>query len=387
MFCLSPNFADKNDTTMTTTNTLTSLLLAIFADPSTDDETKVLKLTQAQKKALSTLMMSDAVDKTLWEKTTAKAILERDPTLQTLAEVACCVALNQHSEVSRTFLQRCAELVSMISSLNPLGNHNIFETYSNQLSDENTPKLQFIANKLQTHYDTRYKSIEEAEKREEAGDGTRKSTMTRKTLRQQEASVLALACLWCSRFEKASHEDLFATLKMHYKADQSRSDERAPHIDVFVARQLKKTDGRDFIDIIEHFASREAQQNKEILQRKAEILDLKQKQRAAETAQIELQSALYEANQRAKLLELEIETLKQQLSSHQLDQRAERVHLRDDTDKMRSKALNLLEDDLNPMLITSLKALKHTPPLLDHGVNYIERAQLQIEGAIAWFKK
>lgn len=371
---------------MSTSNNLTSLLQAIFIETSTDGDAKALKLTTAQKKAFSDLMLSDAVDKSQWE-TIAQAVLDKDPTLQTFAEVACCVALNKHKEVVRVFLLRCAELVSMISSLNPLGDLNIFETFSNHLSDPAAPKLQAIANKLQHYYGIRCKSIEAAEKREEAGEGARKSTMTRKALRQQEASVLALACLWCSRFEKASNEDLFATLKMHYKADVASTDEHAPHIDVFVARQLKNTEGRDFIEIIEHFAGKEAQQNKEILQRKAEIIDLKQKQRSAEAAQIELQSALYEANQRTKLLELELETLKQQLSSHQLDQRAERVHLRDDTDKMRSKALNLLEDDLNPMLTTGLKALKRSPPLIDHGINYIERAQTQIEGAIAWFKK
>ena len=67
--------------------------------------------------------------------------------------------------------------------------------------------------------------------------------------------------------------------------------------------------------------------------------------------------------------------------------KAERVHLKDDTGKVKSKAINLLEEDVLPTLKTSLKGLKKDEPKVGFAVDKLDLVIEDIEGALQWFKK
>ncbi|MNF99808.1 hypothetical protein D3C84_827240 [compost metagenome] len=94
-----------------------------------------------------------------------------------------------------------------------------------------------------------------------------------------------------------------------------------------------------------------------------------------------------EQAQRISTMEGEITRLQHMLEEQQLDERAKRTHLRDNTGQVKARAFNLLTEDVLEPLKLSLSALQREKPKTEVAAHHIELAVESIERDIKWFKE
>jgi prefoldin subunit 5 len=92
---------------------------------------------------------------------------------------------------------------------------------------------------------------------------------------------------------------------------------------------------------------------------------------------------------RRKITEVEIghADLEKKHENDQLDQRAKRTHLRDNEERAKAKAINLLSEDVLVPLRLSLAALQREKPKTEVAAHQIELVLESIERDLQWFKK
>jgi hypothetical protein len=86
-------------------------------------------------------------------------------------------------------------------------------------------------------------------------------------------------------------------------------------------------------------------------------------------------------------LESELRALELANEEQQLNERAKRTHLRDDTGRIKAKAFNLLTEDVLEPLSLSLAALRREKPKTEVAAHYVELAIESIERNLKWFKE
>ncbi|MNR59671.1 hypothetical protein D3C85_1809820 [compost metagenome] len=70
-----------------------------------------------------------------------------------------------------------------------------------------------------------------------------------------------------------------------------------------------------------------------------------------------------------------------------LDEKAKRVHLRDDTGRAKAKATNLLSEDVLEPLRLSLAALRRDNPKTEVAAHHIDLVLETVERGLSWFKE
>ena len=83
----------------------------------------------------------------------------------------------------------------------------------------------------------------------------------------------------------------------------------------------------------------------------------------------------------------EVSRLKHTIEEQQLDERAKRTHLRDNTGQVKARAFNLLIENVLEPLKLSLSALQREKPKTEVAAHHIELAVESIERDIKWFKE
>lgn len=379
-----------NDAKKKTRFTLNQHLREIYtADKEVDAKSNSIKLSAAQKKALADLMSSDELkDAELAEF--SKLIWRLDPTLKVFCEITCAIYRNKHELIGRKFVAQAARLVSDCDFLNPLGSNNIFFDVTSQFQSEGTPFLQVLVKQLLEKFAKRRQALLAAKvKAERASVKTPRTKLSVKDLNSLEANVLAIAALWCHALGKVDTDGLINAYKLYKTTSNMDSDDEVviPNMAVFIAKQISRDEGREFIEIIDYFVQQESTWKSECARRSAELHDQKGATHRIEQQRAQLSAELNASQEKVIRLEQQIEQLKLEIMSSQVEQKSERVHLQDDTEKLRAKSYNLLTDEIHPLLTISLKALRRDTPIVEVAIDHIERASEHIEGAIKWFKR
>ncbi len=379
-----------SDKPKVSSQTLIQLLREIYPETSdADGKVTGAKLTASHKKALVNLSYSDELKEQ--ERSVLSDIIWRlDPTLKIFCEVAFAVYRNKHEQVGRKFIVQAVKIIGDNKFLNPLGSENIFYEITSQFQAEGTPYLQILIRQLLEKFNKRRHSISAADIKANKGfNDKQRSSLTVKDLNALEASVLAIAALWCHSLGKVDSDGLINAYKLYKTSSIIGLDDAnlVPNLAVFVAQQISRPDDREFVEIIDYFVQQENMWKSEVLQKNSEIQELKKYSTRIEQQKAQVSAELNASQENVIRLQEQLEELKQQIFSNQLEQKSERVHLRDDTEKLRAKSFNLLTEELYPLLTTSLKALKRETPIVEVAVDHIERANEQIEGAIKWFKR
>lgn len=370
--------------------TMAQHLREIYAlDEEVDSKTNPIKLSATQKKALADLMSSDELkDNELADF--SKLIWQRDPTLKVFFEISCAIYRNKHEVVGRKFITQAAKLVSDCDFLNPLGSSNIFFDVTSQFQSESTPFLQVLVKQLLEKFDKRRKALVAAnDKAEKVLDKTSRTKLSLRDLNSLEANILAIAALWCHALGKVDTDGLINAYKLYKTTSIVGSDDEIaiPNMAVFIAKQISRDEGKEFIEIIDYFVQQESNWKAESARKSSELnVQKKEMQRLAQQ-RAQLSVELNASQERVIRLEQQIEQLKIEIMSSQVEQKSERVHLQDDTERLRARSYNLLTDEIHPLLTTSLKALRRETPIVEVAIDHIERANEQIEGAIKWFKR
>lgn len=91
--------------------------------------------------------------------------------------------------------------------------------------------------------------------------------------------------------------------------------------------------------------------------------------------------------QEIELLKASLSQVKTQSEEQVLDDKAQRVHLKDDVSKAKSRAFNLLNEDVKEPLKLSLNALQREKPKVEIATHYVELVLESIERELSWFRK
>lgn len=373
-------------------NSIDEIIADVFKLPENEANKKPLKLLSAHKKYLSNIVFKDRVSADVSKKYPC-IILERDPELKVVNEIVTNVYNASNNEAKNSCINFFCDVVGEIKFLNPTQqDSNIFRSILSSLG-ENENALAYLINELNKKFDKRLEGITRAKPKSEKVDkesssqaGSIKKSMTAAQLKVLRFNVIALATLWAVSLGKSSQSkaiDSFANLLT------TDSEDNKPSISVesFLASNINSNNKKELGALISRFMlnQQQAHEDKRIAQ--SEALHLKSKLNTEIKNSESLRASLEDKEQAIDKLQLELQQLKEVIESKEQIGKAERVHLKDDTGKVKSKAINLLEEEVIPPLRTSLKALDRDEPKVKVAIHNIDVIIEEVEGALQWFKK
>ena len=381
-------------------NSLKEILVDIFI-PEVDKKTgkaKTLKLTASHETAIKNIKLNDRLSD-FELKDIIKLVRENDKELKIVLQLAISAEQCNHSEIKRLLIKICVDIVSSLEFLNPLNaESNIFQGILSEHKD-NKNAVSFLNNQLKRKFEYQAEEIKKANQTnktkevpkvsKEGDEGTDKPKgMTLAQLDSMRRNVQALSCLWCFEFEKSKPDlilDWFYKILAENKKDKGKNQQHT--IPYFLAKQLSASNRDSLVESIAYFKEKESLAKQQCMVEQQSVHKISEKNNELTSELSLLKSSVEEKDSRLQDLIKEVESLKKQSKTDVMHVKAERVHLKDDTGKVKSKAINLLEEDVLPSLKTSLKGLKKDEPKVDFAVDKIDLVIEYIEGALQWFKK
>lgn len=395
-----PSMAEEKTKPIKVFNSMKEILFDIFSldiDKKTN-KAKPLKLLVNHEIAIKNIKLNDQLTEVELKKL-INLVRENDVEFKVLLQLAISAEMCNHSEIKRKLIIICVSIVSSLEFLNPLSAvDNIFEGMLSEYKD-NKDSVGILNAQLKKKFEYRAEGIKNRvqinktkESRnvvtDEDGNSDKPKGMTLVQLESLRKNIQVLSCLWCLEFGKSKPDLILDWLyKILSEDTKDNNTKEYQSVSYFLAKQLSAPKRHSLVESISHFREKE-------LSAKKLCWNEQQKAHQLSDKNIELTSKISLlkesiANKETQIIELnkEIEFLKKQSETNVLQVKAERVHLKDDTGKVKSKAINLLEEDVLPTLKTSLKGLRKDEPKVSFAVNKIDLVIEDIEGALQWFKK
>lgn len=323
-----------------------------------------------------------------------------DQGLDCLTEIFLALNNVGYSESQQRLLRYCIRLASGIWIYKHEGTFNLFEDIFDNHSDESkADPIKYLHESLSKKYKKRLSGLSKviteptAQLSEndsqpnapEALAQVGKPSLNRTVLERQKRNLLIMGSFWLLGKEKVSHPDtekFMLRLATAIPSDRLKLKE----VSLFLAHQcLNPTKPvlktlSDAQDEINKATERNNQLTKQIFGRDQQIAALSKKS----DSQI---NDLNEAQTKIESLNADINSLNQSMTDMDLTERAKRTHLRDNEGQIRSKAYNLLSDEVLGPLQLSMSALNRDKPKLEMAMHQIELAVESIERELKWFKE
>lgn len=364
---------------------LESILTQLFLPVANKDgKVRVPALTQTLQTELRRVRQPGVISNDVLEELIASVGMT-DPDFNKLTQVVI-LTLGEH-EVSKVVLDFTVRAFSEHWVGKHLEYSNLFLALAEPLSFNNPGILAHLTRSFTDRYEKRITSIKEQLRQKEDSNASSSSlrSLTPDHLRQQCENLLTVCYLWAVKTGKCE-------AKIGIQAFEKRIVERGgglineKKICAFLASQVN--DPRSGIaDTLSYYE---------------ELLSItRKKQQGAETINEQLGRNLNKVEaekvqliQQVSALEREIEQLKASLSQVKtqseeqvLDDKALRVHLKDDVSKAKSRAFNLLNEEVMEPLKLALNALQREKPKVEIAAHEIDLVLESIERELAWFKK
>ncbi|AWB57833.1 hypothetical protein [Colwellia sp. Arc7-D] len=381
-------------------NSLKEILVDIFTT-EIDKKTlkaKPLKLTTTHETAIKNIKLNDRLSE-LELKNIIKLVRNNDKELKIVLQLAISSQQCNHSEIKRLLINICVSIVSSLEFLNPLNaESNIFQGMLSEYKN-NRDAVGILNAQLKKKFEFRAEGIKKSNQINKAKEALNISKdidvvadkskgMTLVQLDSMRKNVQALSCLWCYEFEKSKPDlilDWFYKILAENTKSKDKKQERS--IPYFLAKQLLSSNRDSIVESIAYFKEKESSAKKQCMIEQQTVSQITDHNNKLILEVSSLKSCVEEKETQLKVLTAEVESLKKQFTTDVMQVKAERVHLKDDTGKVKSKAINLLEEDVLPTLKTSLKGLKKDEPKVSFAVDKLDLVIEDIEGALQWFKK
>lgn len=365
--------------------TLESILNQLFI-PVTNKDGKVRAsaLTQALQSDLKRIQQPGRIPNEVLEKLVASVGMS-DPEFNKLSQVVILTQSNH--EVSKVVLDFAVKALSEHWVGKHLGYSNLFLSEAEPLSLSNPGILAHLTRSFSERYEARITSIKEQIKQKEGSDKSSSSlrSLTPEHLRQQCENLLTICYLWAVETGKCD-------VKIGIQAFENRILERGDglinekRICGFLASQLSEPRG-GIADTIRYYeellnGARDKQRGAVAINEQLRINLNK-----IDTEKMQLTQQVSELQQEIELLKVSLSQVKTQSEEQVLDDKAQRVHLKDDVSKAKSRAFNLLNEDVMEPLKLSLNALQREKPKVEIATHYVELVLESIERELSWFRK
>ncbi|PCH93590.1 MAG: hypothetical protein COB83_13615 [Gammaproteobacteria bacterium] len=299
-------------------------------------------------------------------------------------------------------LDFCAKAVSKNWILKHKEEINIYKSLPQNISFGNQGYMSHLTMLINAKYDKRITSVKEAEKKlkeievnsdkkknkdtNDKNNGKEFSQKTTNNLNTERVNVIAIGYLWGLVTGKSDSDSILSCVYKLLKNEKefNTSDKSI----VFNLVGTLDTKSRyTTANIIEYFTKKSELDKQQGASAKSELISVKNKVD-------KLVSELSERDIKVKDLEAEITRLKSdvdvyrhQIQENELDEKAKRFHLKDDTGKAKSKAFNLLNEDTLTPLKLCLSALDREKPITEVAIHHIELIIENLESELPWFIK
>ncbi len=388
---LSLNKAAKKEVIF---NSVDEVIIDVFKENEAGKTKKTLKLLSAHKKYLNNIVFKDRVSTDILNKYPG-IILARDSELKLTTEIITNVYNAANNEAKNSCINFFCDVIGEISFLNPTKQEsNVFRAILSSLGN-NENALAYLINELNKRFDKRLEGIKKSSSKAESIrsveikeieiDSVPKNVTTAQ-LKNLRYNVLAIATLWSVSLGKTTQTKAIDTLSNIFTAEV---DEKSLilSIESFLAGHINSSNKKELGALIARFLKNEqdALDDKRKAQEQSQHYKKQLDKALADTQSLNLQ--LSDSNKKIDELQSQLQNLQKTIESKEQLGKAERVHLKDDTGKVKSKAINLLEEEVIPPLRTSLKALDRDEPKIKVAIHNIDVIIEEVEGALQWFKK
>ncbi|CQI96572.1 hypothetical protein ACF3VQ_16555 [Yersinia sp. HM-2024] len=365
---------------------LESILVQLFLPVANKDgKVRGSALTQTLQSELKRIQQPGTIpNKVLVEL--AASIGTTDPEFNKLTQVVILTLGNR--AVNKVVLDFSVRALSENWVGKHLGNSNLFLAEAEPLIFSNPSILAHLTTSINGRYSKRIDAFKEQLKQKEASNESSSSqlrSLTPEHLRQQCENLLTICYLWAVETGKCD-------VKIGIQAFKKRILERGDNwnnekkICTFLASQLSEPKGgiAETLSYYDEFLSsaREKQQSAETINEQ-----LGRKLNKVEAEKVQLMQQVSALQQEIDQLKASISQVKTQSEEQVLDDKALRVHLKDDVSKAKSRAFNLLNEEVMEPLKLSLSALQREKPKVEIAAHQVELVLESIERELEWFKK
>ncbi|MHA5671455.1 hypothetical protein [Pseudomonas aeruginosa] len=356
-----------------------------------DQNIKPASLSKADIKAIVSCQATGGFDAQLAEKVAENAI-KTDPQLSALAHLAVSASRCREDALRYALLTFCVRLASALWINRHRESYDLFQDILDADKGLDSTPLRFLRNALEALYHKRIEYVRSSSPvaPSMATDDVKArfvdpELLTPAELVRQRDNLLLIGGLWLLAKGKSSPPqaiDFFAEL---LGVRQSRTPSNR-EVALYIAEQCLQHESllADTLDYFKQQAKEQATHGKRLQ------LALEHSEHEAARLRAHLTEQKQISGEQTQLiveLKAEITQLQRTLEELQLDERAKRTHLRDNTGQVKAKAFNLLAENVLEPLKLSLSALQREKPKTEVAAHHIELAVESIERDIKWFKE
>ncbi|PMG50702.1 hypothetical protein [Shewanella sp. 10N.286.52.B9] len=382
----SSNTVKSNPVVKASFNSLNEILSDVFTVAiKKDGKPKPIKVSREHETALKRLQRAELTDHKFIDGLIVN-IGKLDPTYKQLLGLVV-LSIGAQSKVRRALIEFAVLAISRNWVGKYSGSDNIFVEYASPTDITNKDVIAVICRNIKDYFERQLKQRKNSAL--ESADKTKQPevsfTINSADLKKRSANVLAIGCLWALETGKCSAEKAIAQMQKVLLANNMEPVNEETTVSYAYASSIKEPSS-EFNTAIRYF-----EQKLEISdERRRYAEDETQHKEGALTKKIkkisELEVTIKAKESEIKALESELARLKGESHERKLSEQATRVHLRDDAGKAKSKAYNLITEDVEPAMQLSLKALMREKPKIEVAVHQIELALESIEESLPWFK-
>ena len=370
---------------------LAELVSSIFsASLDKDHNIKPASITKSTYKAISTWQTDSDLEPELADTLTAD-VSKTDPLFNALSQLMVAACNCRADKPRHDLIAFCIRLASNLWINKHTGSHNLFKEILDKDNGLDSSPLQYMKSTREGLYLKRIEGAARARVATPSEGSDKKDTLAQvnalntKELESQRDNLLLIGSLWLmSETTDDQHYDhiisfLAKLLDKHQSTSPSARTVILGLAERFTEKDRLLADTFYFIQkkTNEH-ASRGARLAAALEHSKQETLRLKTMLDASQKENEENGRRIAELESKLHALEVEHE-------EQQLNERAKRTHLRDNTGQVKAKAFNLLTEDVLEPLKLSLAALRREKPKAEVAAHHVELAMESIEKGMKWF--
>ncbi|WP_323155592.1 hypothetical protein [Pseudomonas alvandae] len=361
-----------------------SQIFAISVDK--DQNIKPATLSQTDFKAIVSCQTTAELDAHLADKV-AEDARKTDPQLSALALLAVATSKCRDGAQRHALLTFCVRLASVLWINRHRESHDLFQDILDGDKGLDSTPLRFLCNAIAALYSRRIEHVRALPAipllTDSVTDALAGSTPTELAI--QRDNLLLIGGLWLLANGKSDPSQAMVFFSELLEKRQSRNRSNRD-VALYLAEQYAKHESL-LADTLDYFKQRANEQVTYGKRLQSALEHSEQEAARLKTQLTEHKRTTEEQAQRISAMEAEISQLQHMLEEQQLDERAKRTHLRDNTGQVKARAFNLLTENVLEPLKLSLSALQREKPKTEVAAHHIELAVESIERDIKWFKE
>ena len=282
------------------------------------------------------------------------------------------------SKLQKTILDFCVYIVSTSFIFKTQNTNNIFSDISNETGDYLSKLNSFVNEKYERRLIGLKKINENNPIQEKSIDS---KYPNEKLLKLQKKNIVIIGVIYGLFKEKVSYKEAIWFMKNNYY-NSSLIEEM--NVATYLIKNRQKNEIKNLLQYFDNMLEQKEIEQKMLKQQ----IDLKNKEYNVQKISFEEEKKLniILSDKSTKLLS-EIEELKNQIDDLRQDEKAKRVHLHDDSERAKARAINLLSEDVLEPIKICLSVLRRDNPMVDVALDHIERIEENVERGLQWFKK